>query len=58
MSDRVVARLCYPVPARDMDRMIQGLEEMYGEGLVIIFDGEDFDPDWLTIVRPQQPEQE
>lgn len=51
--DRVVAKLRLPARVDGIDRVVRGLEKMYGKGLVIVTDGPLFEPGWLVIATPQ-----
>jgi hypothetical protein len=53
VSDRVVARLAYPMRVEALGRLVKALEKTYGKGLVIVTGGEDWAPGHMTIARPE-----
>lgn len=48
----IVARLAMPMPVNGgLTRVVKGLEDLYGKGLVVLFDQPDTDK-WMVIARP------
>lgn len=55
MSALVVAKLALPIPISGLDRLVAGLESVYGTGLVV--DGAHPDADrWLVVTNPNVQE--
>lgn len=49
--ERIVAQLRLPARIDGIDKVVGGLESMYGSGLVIITDGPLWRDGWMVIAR-------